>query len=77
MSTETTYQTIASYHLTKGGYITKHQVELILTLPGDATAAAQIALGAVRVAAGPSTVTNLQLQVAIASLAESEQNNEL
>jgi len=65
MSKETTYRTIANYQLTKSGYITKHQGELALTLAGDALDAAQIALDAVRVVAGPSTVTNLQLRVAI------------
>lgn len=34
MSTETTYRAIANYQLTKGGYTTKHQGELILTLAG-------------------------------------------
>lgn len=67
MSTETTYRTIANYHLTNRGYITKHLGELTLTLAGDATDAAQIALDAVKIAAGPSTVTNLQLRVAIAN----------
>ena len=66
MSKETTYRTIANYQLAKSGYITKHQGELALTLfGGDALDAAQIALDAVRVVAGPSNVTNLQLRVAI------------
>lgn len=65
MSNETTFRAIAHYHLEISGYTTEHRGELTLTLDGDATTVAQIALDAVRTAAGTSTVTNLQFQIAI------------